>query len=257
MVTKERRQREFQKRERMFLQATRRLLLERGYGALTMDQVAEALEYSRGTVYLHFRSKGDLISALVLEAMEVVDGLLEKIDAFDAPSRDKAVAWSVIPEILRRLYPDYVTTQRILETQTTGERASEERIDRIRKAHRAIQDHLLGIVHLAVEEESLMMKGPMEPYDLLFGLVALSWGTMALRSDRAVLVGLEELLRPKGAPTRNFDALLDGYGWRPLSTERDYDSLRRHIWRRGFREEMDAIEKLHGKNPSSSTGGGE
>ena len=55
MSTKTRKQREFEDRGKLFLREARRLLIEKRYSSLSMDQVAEALDYSRGTLYQHFR----------------------------------------------------------------------------------------------------------------------------------------------------------------------------------------------------------
>ena len=41
------------------------MLLERGYLGLTMDRIAKATEYSKGTIYHHFSSKEVLLEALV------------------------------------------------------------------------------------------------------------------------------------------------------------------------------------------------
>ena len=60
-----RKQREIAQREDLILETARKMLLERGYLGLTMDRIAEEIEYSKGTVYQHFSSKEDLISTLV------------------------------------------------------------------------------------------------------------------------------------------------------------------------------------------------
>lgn len=47
------------------LDATERLLGERGYEAMTVGQVATAAGVSKPTIYLRFRSKGDLVAAMI------------------------------------------------------------------------------------------------------------------------------------------------------------------------------------------------
>jgi len=59
-------------RERLALRArimkkARRLFAEKGYDAVTMRMIAEAIEYSPRTIYLHFKDKEDLIWELCTE----------------------------------------------------------------------------------------------------------------------------------------------------------------------------------------------
>ena len=46
------------------------MLLERGYIGLTMDRIAQATEYSKGTIYQHFSSKEDLVVALAAQTAQ-------------------------------------------------------------------------------------------------------------------------------------------------------------------------------------------
>jgi len=73
----ERREREKEEIRRKILDAARELFAEEGYDRVTMRRIAEAIEYSPTTIYLHFEDKEDLVRALcnedfgrLLEAME-------------------------------------------------------------------------------------------------------------------------------------------------------------------------------------------
>ncbi|MEO1235180.1 MAG: helix-turn-helix domain-containing protein, partial [Planctomycetota bacterium] len=67
MQTLTRKQREIADRERLILDHARRMLLDGGVASLSMDRLAEAIEYSKGTVYQHFSSKEDVVAALFIE----------------------------------------------------------------------------------------------------------------------------------------------------------------------------------------------
>ena len=64
MSTLTRKQREVHQRELMLLDVARKMLIENGYAGLNMDRLAEATEYGKGTVYQHFSTKEDLVTAL-------------------------------------------------------------------------------------------------------------------------------------------------------------------------------------------------
>src|SRR5437667_3152118 len=64
----ERRRRRFDELDRRIRDAAQRLLLERGLHGFSMDDVAEAVEYSKGTVYQHYTSKEDALVASCSDA---------------------------------------------------------------------------------------------------------------------------------------------------------------------------------------------
>src|SRR5512140_1937030 len=73
----ERREREREEIRRKILDAARELFATEGYERVTMRRIAEAIEYSPTTIYLHFEDKDDLVRALchadfghLLEAMQ-------------------------------------------------------------------------------------------------------------------------------------------------------------------------------------------
>jgi AcrR family transcriptional regulator len=60
----ERREREKEEIRHKILDAARELFAAEGYEKVTMRRVAEAIEYSPTTIYLHFEDKDDLVRAL-------------------------------------------------------------------------------------------------------------------------------------------------------------------------------------------------
>ena len=68
--TSERRQRSRTTRRSAFLDATRQLIEERGIDALTIKAVAERVDCAVGTIYTYFPSKGALVAALQVEAID-------------------------------------------------------------------------------------------------------------------------------------------------------------------------------------------
>ena len=63
----ERREREREEVRRKILDAARELFATEGYENVTMRRIAEAIEYSPTTIYLHFEDKDDLVRALCHE----------------------------------------------------------------------------------------------------------------------------------------------------------------------------------------------
>lgn len=58
-------ERQREEREQLILQAGEALILEKGYGETSMDDIAARVGVSKGTLYLHFASKDDLLMAII------------------------------------------------------------------------------------------------------------------------------------------------------------------------------------------------
>lgn len=75
------RERQKAERSRRILQAAARLFSETGYGAVRIEDIAEAAEISVGTFYNYFETKGDLLLAIVTMEVEEVLASGERIVA--------------------------------------------------------------------------------------------------------------------------------------------------------------------------------
>ena len=70
---------QFEAREEAILDAVNRLLSEKGFDLMTMDDVAEAVGVAKGSLYKHFSSKEKLAAAvmtrLLSQTIEVLNGM--------------------------------------------------------------------------------------------------------------------------------------------------------------------------------------
>ena len=70
---------QFDAREEAILDAVNKLLSEKGFDLMTMDDVAEAVGVAKGSLYKHFASKEKLAAAvmtrLLSQTVEVLDGM--------------------------------------------------------------------------------------------------------------------------------------------------------------------------------------
>lgn len=77
MGTKERRNREKEKRRKKILTAAKQLFFEKGFMAATMEQIARNVELSKGTLYLYFKNKEELYMSLLAEGMALLNNAFE------------------------------------------------------------------------------------------------------------------------------------------------------------------------------------
>jgi AcrR family transcriptional regulator len=98
-------------RTREILAAARQLLEQRGLEAITMEEIAAAAGVAKGTLYLYFQSKDDLIQALItLVGKNILQDVEASLQAPGTPA-DKLIRMvSVLLEYLNRerlLFPIY------------------------------------------------------------------------------------------------------------------------------------------------------
>ena len=84
-------------REDAIMQSTCRLLGEKSFDAMTMDDVANAVGIAKASLYKHFASKEDLCCAAMIQILGRVRAYLDTLPA-DMPPQDKLrdlVRWSL------------------------------------------------------------------------------------------------------------------------------------------------------------------
>ncbi len=83
------RERQRQEREQLIVSAAEELFLEQGYHDTSIDDIAARVGIAKGTVYLHFASKEELMVALHERGMRSFIGMLDTTLASDATPRHK------------------------------------------------------------------------------------------------------------------------------------------------------------------------
>lgn len=69
MGVKERKEREKELRREEILKTGEKLFIEKGFANTTMDEIARECELAKGTLYLYFKSKEELLSTIMYKAL--------------------------------------------------------------------------------------------------------------------------------------------------------------------------------------------
>jgi AcrR family transcriptional regulator len=72
MTIASRKQREKKEMRQLILEAARRIFLEKGFEQASLRNIAEAIDYSPGTIYLYFKDKNDIFHALHEEGFQIM-----------------------------------------------------------------------------------------------------------------------------------------------------------------------------------------
>lgn len=241
MSTTLRKQRELEERETRILAVSRPMLMEQGYHGLSMDRIAESLQYSKGTIYNHFACKEEIILALAVETLEQRSDLFQRAAASPGRPRERLLAITIAAELFARLFPDHIKVETILRSESIWSKTSADRRLTMRCGEQRCMGIVAGVVRDGVAHGDLQLPAKVTAEDLVFGLWSMNYGAQAIIASCESLAELG-VNDPFVAIRDNVARILDGYGFRPLSSEQDYDQLRADVIAKVFPDEFACLE---------------
>lgn len=225
-LTQRRKQRELVLREDLMVDQASRLLARDGFQGLNLDELAGQVEYSKGTIYLHFKTKEDLVLAVATRALRERADLFERASTFAGRTRERMRAIGFACCQFAVAHREYFHVELMLRSNSFWDRASEGR-----KRLHAIQAGRLfqivsGIVTEAVHLEDL--PADTSAHEVTFSLISVTMGShiAAMEPDIQMVCTIRD---PIAAVRRNQDLVCDGWGWKPLLKDWDYHSTDRRI----------------------------
>ncbi|NIA12715.1 MAG: TetR family transcriptional regulator [Nitrospiraceae bacterium] len=221
-------QRELQQRDEMHLEIARDIFLREGYHSLSISRLAKATGFSRPTLYERFSSKEELIVELGLRCQRELLSFLQKASAFSGRPRERMVA---VAAVIRHYLDRYLDDQRI--SNFSGTDVVLEKVSRdLQRQHAELDKQMFcllqDIIEDAVRQGDLTFPTGTTAQTLTLTLWILTDGLAAALCGSVPFDHLE-IADPVAALLRNVHVLYDGYGWRPLSSEWDYEDTERRI----------------------------
>jgi len=221
-------QKELRARETHFKQVAREILLREGYQGLTINRVAEVTGFSRGTVYQFFGSKEELITALGIECRVRLLETVRKAARLPGRPREQMVAMGEMMAYYAKHDANDYRILKIIDSEAILDKVSKAQQEQMKEHDIQVFNTLFGIVKDAITAGDLVLHGGSTPQSLTFAFWAMVDGCLAAIMGSAPL-NEAEIHDPMGEIVRNGHYLLDGYGWRPLSTECDYERTARRV----------------------------
>lgn len=177
MGIQERKEREFSRREQEILQAALSLFNRDDWQSVTIEEVAQASEIGKGTIYKHFSSKEDIYARLALDFNRK---LLERLRCID-PGLD---VLGRLRAIIRVFWETHVTSQEYHRLVQYCEREDFRRnlSDGTREEIQQLDQEFHGLVTSLVEQGTRegVFSGTKSPPMMLFGAQAALFGAIRL-----------------------------------------------------------------------------
>lgn len=208
-------------REQELLQIAHQLVKAEGYANLTMDKLTAASPYSKGTIYNHFSSKEDVITALCNTALRHEISLFKKAGLFNGSSREKALALHQAYFLSAKMQPILFNCVLTAKSPWVQEKSSPARITVQQELEKEVTQMVDLLLQQAIDANELQPKAGATVDLMAFANWAISFGSIALLSSASETYSVERLL---GAHPFlfNLNCVLDGMNWLPLSTDWDY-----------------------------------
>lgn len=212
-----RKQLEIQQREADILHFARRMLLEDGYDALSMDKLAVELGTAKGTLYNHFPNKEEIVLALVCQAMQVRQQMFGIAAAVSQKTRERMMAIGLASEHYVRKHGDHFAIEQFVSNSTIRGKSKPKRQELIRHFEAQCMGSVAAVVHDAIAVGDLDLPSMLTAEELVFGFWSITFGSHVLTFDRP---GLSELgIRDAWCAVRTHGcSMLNGFNWKPLMT---------------------------------------
>ena len=232
-----RKQREIRLREARILAVARDQILEGGYLGLNMDRIAAQIEYSKGTIYQHFCNKEEILLALVNDALDTRQRMFRVAAAFPGPDRVRLATVGAAAEAFVEHFPYHFKVEQIVRASSIWEKTSPERQQLMQACEKSCMETVVEVVHHGVAAGDLALPDGVRPEEVVFGLWSIYLGAQIIShsSDTLGEIGIDNPIR---SLRTNQQMMLDGYGWRPLSSDFDYTAHMDRVKTEMFRHDQ-------------------
>jgi len=238
-----RKEREIREREELILCAAQSLIHEHGYNYLSMERVAERVEYSKGTIYNHFASKEDLVCSLSCRCISNLIEIFERAYHYPGSTRERYSAIGLGYSIYHQLHPMDVQNIQIVKNSAVREKVSESKIAEMESLEQKITSIARSIVQQAIDCGDLGEGHQDNVNTIVFGCWSMHYGALLLEQSDIPLheLGFNPVVNMLW---KNANIYLDGYQWQPLSTESDSKILFEKISTALFDGEINTLKQV-------------
>lgn len=213
-------------RERHILDSAWKLVETDGFIALKISDLAKTAGVSVGTLYVHFESKEDLITAMAMDAWQDMEHVLAQALDSDGSPLQRLMAFSILNHRFNIKFPLRFEAMQLAGVPSIWQRASLRRHQQLPESCEAFEGRLAPVIRDAIEGGELHREGELDVQIDAFshGLWAVNMGnayiTYVFTPEAMREAHMERLHRDV---RRHILALYRGYGWHSDDPDADYD----------------------------------
>lgn len=237
-----RKQRELAQREALILDTAQNILHEQGYSNLTMDRVAEAVEYSKGTIYNHFSSKEDMVCSLCCRSINNLIDIFTRAVEYEGSSRERFSAIGIGYSLYHQINTMDAQNIQIIKINSVREKINPEKLAEIESLERRVTQIANKVVLDAISCGDLPKEVSSVADSIVFGCWSMHYGALLLEQSDIPLenLGFSPTVQLLWLNTQKF---LDGYNWLPLSSDIDSEAMFKKISSDLYKNEIEMLNK--------------
>lgn len=236
MPAQSRKQREIAQRHSLFLEVGRELLHQNGFHQLSMDQVAEQAEYSKGTIYQHFHCKEEMLIQLCIQCMQGLLFIGEKAAVYPGSHRERLIAFQIAHELWLAVEPRDLYMLQYVNVDGVLSKVAESSLAEFRQMEGKIISLCASIFQDAMDCGDLPV-GELNAAELVYGVWSMCYGGQLLRSYETPLAEMG-VSNPGRTLTLLLQSTLDGLKWNPTIPTEQTDALLLHLENEYFNEAL-------------------
>jgi TetR/AcrR family transcriptional regulator len=152
MGIKERKEREKEARREEIVGAAEKIFFEKGLAQATMDDIAEAAELSKGTLYLYYKSKEDLYLSVAMKGSEILCQMFLRIIESGEPTIKMIFDLGEAYYEYFKTYRNYFRMYYFFENPQVQSQVSEEMMEVCLENDRRIWDLVESVLQRGIDE---------------------------------------------------------------------------------------------------------
>ncbi len=213
-----RKQRELLQREQLILDTAQDIWHSHGYSFLTMERLAESVEYSKGTVYNHFSSKEDLVCSICCRYIQNLIDIFTRAANYPGSTRERFLAVGIGYSLYHQINTKDALNIQTVKSHSVREKISPQKLGEMQ----SLEQQITVITHKIVLDALACGDLPESARDyadsIVFGCWSMHYGALILESSDIPLdeLGYNPVVKMLW---NNAIRFLDGYGWQPVSEE--------------------------------------
>lgn len=155
MSITDRRERERLNRRNTIIDATETLFFAKGITNTSIDEIAEAVELSKGTIYLYFKSKEELYCAIIQRAMDIIKTMMQEAAKVGQNGLERLFSQGMAFYEFYKKYPNYFSTLFHRELHKTIQGKDNALIEDIMKQGEELFQSAVEIIRSGIEDGSI------------------------------------------------------------------------------------------------------
>lgn len=208
----------------VLLTAAEKLITQIGFDKFKLDDLIQETGYSRPTIYLVFKTKDNLLLHLALKTFNLWATMAKRAYTLNGLPREKLLVLHISEIIIFNMYPSGFRAIFYVNTPYFRDKVNSELFAEFDKHTMFVMQCVIDFTNSAIENKDLVLPPGITTEMFAKSLWSFAYGAMAMNLSQVDLT--QDYVNATKKVVRS---ICDTYGWKPLSTEHDYDKIAKKI----------------------------